>query len=220
MHNQPIGWTTTDSGRRIIVPESMLTKLGGAEVKLTSISETNEKTTRKKKSKKSLEKKLKVESQNYLVNENRPSSVEYDFGDTQAMIRSKPDVKQRKYEITQPDFSRQTQEQSKNEESSSGSQMRRNSLTRLQSIDETAEEKRLQSIIKEKTNGESVKTSLSNIKVAKKVTYASSTNDKINEIDAFVNELDENLDESGEKRKKKKKKSKKKEHENNEDTNA
>ena len=80
-------------------------------------------------------------------------------------------------------------------------------MSRLQDIEEQAEEKRIQSIIKDNTNGDSLKTSLSGIKVTKKVTYASSTDKKINELDAFVNELDEKMnDEKSEKKKKKKKK--------------
>jgi hypothetical protein len=217
VHNQPIGWTTTDSGRRIIVPESMLTKLGGVESKLASISETNE-TLSNKKNKKRLEKKLKIQSQSYLVSENstRPSSADDDYKDTKAIIRSKSvdDKKHTRnkniidYQLDEKIDSERKNSNVDNQKTNLVYEKRRNSLSRLQDIEEMTEEKRIQSIIKDNTNGESVKASLSGIKVTKKVTYASSAVDKqIHEIDSLVNELDENvIKEMSEKKKKKKKK--------------
>lgn len=218
VHNQPIGWTTTDSGRRIIVPESMLTKLGGVESKLASISETNE-TLSNKKNKKRLEKKLKIQSQSYLVSENstRPSSADDDYKDTKAILRSKSadDKKHTEkkniidYQLNEKINSERKNSNVDNQKTNLVNEKRRNSLSRLQDIEEMAEEKRIQSIIKDNTNGESVKASLSGIKVTKKVTYASTAVDKqIHEIDSLVNELDENVIKEMSERKKKKKKKK------------
>jgi hypothetical protein len=224
VHSQPIGWTTTDSGRRIIVPESMLTKLGGAEMRLASISETNE-TLSKKKNKKRIDKKLKIQSQSYLVNEansTRPSSVEDDYKDTKAIIRSKSTEDKRQirenklYKTNNLDNQLNEDANRKNfsvdnqiQKNNLLNEKRRNSLSRLQDMEEMTEEKRIQSIIKDNTNGESVKASLSGIKVTKKVTYASTADKKLDRNDAFVNELDEMMNETSEKKKKKKKKSKK-----------
>ena len=87
---QPVGWTTTDSGRRIIVPESMLTRLGSqdrVETKVTSVSETRG----TKKNKRRLDKKLKIEAEHYEVNESRPSSIEDDYhqDDDKAILKKK-----------------------------------------------------------------------------------------------------------------------------------